>query len=67
MQQQIAQPFAFDSEAGNNLIIFLWSPPITRKNNYHEVMYIKSEGDTFDYVREDFYVQHVDSIFKSLI
>ena len=67
MQQQIAQPLAFDTEAGNNLIIFLWSPPITRKNNYHEVMYIKSEGDTFDYVKEDFYVQHVDSIFKSLI
>ena len=67
MQQQIAQPLAFDTEAGNNLIIFLWSPPITRKNNYHEVMYIKSEGDTFDYVKEDFYVQHVDSISKSLI
>ena len=38
MQQQIAEPLPYDTEVGNNLIIFLRSPPTTRKNNYHEVM-----------------------------
>ena len=35
---------------GNNLIIFLTSPPITRKNNYHEVVRNIKFGNTFDYV-----------------